>query len=1639
MEELFQTIQTVKKNNSRGEWMLVGNLESILQIIIIILLSSMFHLIWLCIAQFAMNSTLRKLNLITNLSILLVVSTVGTLSLLLFLAMGISLLTSIAISIIFAIVVYLFSIIVFSNRHKILWMMALRNISRKKRNTALMIAGLLIGSAIISSSLIVGDSLDSTIKGEAYSVLGETDLRIYGYDRASGLSKEMNETLLRDFKGTLENNSMISENMDGYAIGRQMDVSSFNSNTNRGEPSTSWFSFDPQMFELGNWEKLGGSNGFSYLDIENAEKNSGEELFVINKILADELEVNEGDLIEISFNSYDAIGQSKKIKQDILVWKIVEMAGSSMVAGTSEPCIFSTLNTAQEIQLKQNLVNIVDISAKGGVENSLESEDILYSKLKSKFNDEITADDVGFLIVPEPTQSAISIAITSGNSRLSSELVEDITDFVFEKAPNASVSETLQSPLLQVNYSGLNLTGIVGNNIESIHYSNGIEWFVSTSGVSTLNVSTGEWSSWSIPNEGVLNDFTLLNGEFAYVAHENGLVKIESDGEINEIILPTNDLGSEITGVTSIDNNLIALRIYDSDTKLELLVENNETWFEYDLYTADNNQEIMKTSLFSDKSNVIIQLQDLFSSKTCNFLIADLVPISIESETNCEWSNNQLSQSELVSIGGLIWEINSNGINMVSTGVNLSENYGLPDTKIVGAGCNGVWLDGEAYVWNWNGTDFAESDLQIPVNAFDSSDFIEPICVFEDRGYFPSNVGVLSAELRENITKFSGRLPLIRTIEGFNQIPLLVMGFNGSSQLAEVSPKEGEIQLTSWASATIGIETGEELTILGLIPAAMGSLEGEKYDFTSQIPNIPSEPGQPTFDQLLFGIVNISDAESLSASTKSERSSLIFSGGELLNNTSFEIFLEDVETFLDQKSNSNLYDAKVHRSKKDIIEQSELASESIANFFLVFGSFTIVAGMLLVVNIFVMLAEERKSDMGMSRALGLQRSDIRALFVMEGSALSLLASAVGSIFGLFIAYVISTAFMIVFQSVGAKFVFDWTWDSLLAGFSFGFLITWISVWLTSMRNSRLNVVAAMRKIPTRIRGSLPWWTILLSLFLFGGSIFFALLVFLLPEDNPFRHFSWLTAGYLFVFSLIPPLSFLLPMILPKSFEIGGAKFTSDSLSPRILIIGSAILLLLWTILPEWIDPIRAEMEPNQWSFIVIGLSSVTAGVLILTSLAPLLAQIVGRMSSITKRMGPVIPTALAYPLSSPFRTALVIGMFSLTVFSVVVMSGYSAQFESYSSSFVVDAQGEFELLGTGSRDQPLDFSKNTSEWPWNENLSESEFDAISQLSFGYLRYGQDSNISHQNEKSIRKNSSSYIIRGFDENFANHGGLPLQIWDESVAKTQKEIWDKVYHDDMYVVIDAALSFGLTSGEPENNIISVGDTIVLYNFENQAIFREVMVIGIMEEGSLWSLPGIYANEELASKVYDSKPTRILFSLPEGTALDKKIKISEDLELIFVESGMEVRIIEEDVKEFQALIFAIFAIFEAYLALGLAVGIAGLGVVTMRAVSERQHQTGILRALGYQRSMVMAGYLLELTWISLLGILNGVLVGIAFHWMLFVRFWKEEGVDFTMPWNQIIIIIIGSYFLIILSTVVPVRKAGRIQPAEALRDLT
>src|SRR3989442_41915 len=82
--------------------------------------------------------------------------------------------------------------------------------------------------------------------------------------------------------------------------------------------------------------------------------------------------------------------------------------------------------------------------------------------------------------------------------------------------------------------------------------------------------------------------------------------------------------------------------------------------------------------------------------------------------------------------------------------------------------------------------------------------------------------------------------------------------------------------------------------------------------------------------------------------------------------------------------------------------------------FVVLGFFTVIAGVLLIINIFVMLAEERKGEMGVARALGMRRTNLVQSFVSEGLLYALLSSVVGTFTGLLVAGVILWGFSQVF-------------------------------------------------------------------------------------------------------------------------------------------------------------------------------------------------------------------------------------------------------------------------------------------------------------------------------------------------------------------------------------------------------------------------------------------------------------------------------------------------------------------------------------------------------------------------------------------------------------------------------------------------
>ena len=80
-----------------------------------------------------------------------------------------------------------------------------------------------------------------------------------------------------------------------------------------------------------------------------------------------------------------------------------------------------------------------------------------------------------------------------------------------------------------------------------------------------------------------------------------------------------------------------------------------------------------------------------------------------------------------------------------------------------------------------------------------------------------------------------------------------------------------------------------------------------------------------------------------------------------------------------------------------LLNKRKLPRGALSAMFLVFGTFTIAAGVLLSLTIIMLLADVRRTELATVRSLGLRRSDARAFFLYEGAVLSFLSSGIGSL------------------------------------------------------------------------------------------------------------------------------------------------------------------------------------------------------------------------------------------------------------------------------------------------------------------------------------------------------------------------------------------------------------------------------------------------------------------------------------------------------------------------------------------------------------------------------------------------------------------------------------------------------------------
>ena len=288
---------------------------------------------------------------------------------------------------------------------------------------------------------------------------------------------------------------------------------------------------------------------------------------------------------------------------------------------------------------------------------------------------------------------------------------------------------------------------------------------------------------------------------------------------------------------------------------------------------------------------------------------------------------------------------------------------------------------------------------------------------------------------------------------------------DGGSGLAGPTPAAGETVLNADLAATMGVGAGEVLTVY---------LYGRPAQFrvTRVVPTkgVAGVGTGAVTRNAFFAPGTLVQAARAAGGTAQPQTVTFVSntGGVEAGNDASDAVEGKIRAALGPLASQG---TSVDKAKQGLLDAAKQAGDGLGSFFLFIGSFSIIAGVLLLVNIFVMLAEERKSELGMLRAIGMKRSRLVRSFIIEGTVYALVASLVGILVGIGVGRAVVIVAARIFNSFSAEeggltLAFHVTPTSLVNGFATGFLIAFVTVAFTSMRISRINVIAAIRDLPT---------------------------------------------------------------------------------------------------------------------------------------------------------------------------------------------------------------------------------------------------------------------------------------------------------------------------------------------------------------------------------------------------------------------------------------------------------------------------------------------------------------------------------------------------------------------------------------------
>jgi putative ABC transport system permease protein len=722
------------------------------------------------------------------------------------------------------------------------------------------------------------------------------------------------------------------------------------------------------------------------------------------------------------------------------------------------------------------------------------------------------------------------------------------------------------------------------------------------------------------------------------------------------------------------------------------------------------------------------------------------------------------------------------------------------------------------------------------------------------------------------------------------------------------------------------------------------------------------------------------------------------------------------------------------------VEAFEEIRESIKSFRIVlyvFGSLIIISGILLILNITLMNIDERERKIGIMRALGMSQQQLLVMLLTENMILggigSLLGIGAGILNGLGIIFLLENFLDIgqilqevplIVQPMG-----------LVIAFVIGIILAIAAGIYPAWKASRLDIVDTINEIETPpLKKSSGQWSLMWGIFISTLSI--ATIVISLSISSSWRWMILIIAVLILLFGL----AFIIATFIDKKWAFNGFAIAW-------MITG---LLSVLTFIP-YLSAINVPEDKALYSFLVSMLGLVFGTIIFVALNLEWISDRFNELFQKIKKGRAIGIISMRYIGKKKTRSALTFAIFGVILTMNIFLAVFTGSFTLGFDDFAENQQGGVDIVAYSPLTNSSLFGSHENTIQLLESLDFDDDGVVDVekalgMKFMFSLFGS---VTYLEFKSENKTGTIYETLPIPTDMWGINSDFLEMTDYEIT----EQWEMIDGDPFkatmnssnnYIILPDLLrefeydmgNYTYSFNQEVGDIIEIPEQVSGSPIPNIANYTIIAFVDTTSYSMLFS-SFLFTGEN--SSLFSTVKTKNAFLIRtrEGLSNDEVVEVSRLVESNLL--GFDTLALRNRIEQLMDFAMQAINFMQAFISLGLVVGVLGLIVVSLRGISERTREIGMMQALGFQKAEVITAVVIEIFAVAIVGLLIGIINGFILGYGMYTQYLIDYEFAFIIPWQTLLIFIALTAVLSVIAAVLPARRAAKIPPSEALRYTT